>query len=140
LVDSLVRANGPGYQEVQSVSAVPLQLRKNLNDWMGIGIGAIASVQVERFSAASYTIGRRTSFCQLDATGKCIAGDVLRELSFSREEKTFDRGNLTRWDFSVFADLQLGLVRKGPAFGIRNVLRLTQEPRYYLTGYLSIKI
>jgi hypothetical protein len=97
-------------------------------------------VQVERFSAASYTIGRRTSFCQLDATGKCIAGDVLRELSFSREEKTFDRGNLTRWDFSVFADLQLGLVRKGPAFGIRNVLRLTQEPRYYLTGYLSIKI
>lgn len=140
-VDSLVRANGPGSQEFQTLSAVPLQLRKNVNDWMGIGVGVIASVQTEKFTAASYTIGRRTSFCKVDATGNCQTGDVIRELSFSREEKTFDRGlDLTRWDFSVFADLQLGLVRRGPALGLRNVLRLTQEPRYYLAGYLSFKI
>jgi len=140
IVDSVARANGPGYQEFQSVSAVPLQLRKNLTNWMGIGFGAIASVQVERFSATSYSFVRNTYFCRLDAAGNCIKGDQFFELSSNRTEKTFDRGNLTRWDFSVFADLQLGLVRKGPAFGIRNVLRLTQEPRYYLTGYLSIKI
>jgi hypothetical protein len=64
----------------------------------------------------------------------------LRELSFSREQKTLDRGDLTHWDFSVFADIQLGLVRRGPALGLRNILRLTQEPRYYLAGYLSFKI
>ncbi|AEE51287.1 pkd domain containing protein [Haliscomenobacter hydrossis DSM 1100] len=140
VVDSLIRANGPGHQEFQTLSAVPLQLRKNVNDWMGLGVGVMASVQTERFTASSYTIGRRTSFCKIDATGNCQKGDVFQELSFSREEKTFDRGDLTRWDFSVFADVQLGLVRRGPALGIRNVLRLTQEPRYYLTGYLSFKI
>jgi hypothetical protein len=95
---------------------------------------------VERFSAASYSFVRNTYFCRLDAAGNCIKGDQFFELSSNRTEKTFDRGNLTRWDFSVFADLQLGLVRRGPAFGLRNVLRLTQEPRYYLTGYLSFKI
>jgi PKD repeat protein len=140
VVDSLVRANGPGHQEFQTISAVPLQLRKNVNGWMGIGVGVIASLQTEKFTASSYTIGRRTSFCKIDAAGNCQRGDVFQELSFSRELKTFDRGELSRWDFSAFFDLQLGLVRRGPALGLRNVLRLTQEPRYYLAGYLSFKI
>ena len=139
LVDTLARANGPGYQEFQTLSAVPIQLRKNVNDWMGLGIGVMASVQTERFTASSYTFGRRSSFCRMDATGNCLRGELMMDWKYT-EAKTLDRGDLTRWDFSVFADLQLGLVRRGPALGIRNVLRLTQEPRYYLTGYLSFKI
>lgn len=140
VVDSLVQANGPGYQEFRTLSAVPLQLRKNINDWMGLGVGVIASVQTERFTASSYTIERSTYFCKIDATGNCQKGDVFKELSFSSKDKTFDRGDLTHWDFSVFADIQLGLVRRGPALGLRNIFRLTQEPRYYLAGYLSFKI
>jgi hypothetical protein len=140
VVDSLVQANGPGYQEFRTLSAAPLQLRKNLNDWMGIGFGVMASMQTERFTASSYTIQRNVFFCTQNPTGGCRRGDELQNLRIIREEKTFDRGNLTHWDFSVFADIQLGLVRRGPALGLRNILRLTQEPRYYLAGYLSFKI
>jgi PKD repeat protein len=140
IVDTISRANGPVTKFYRSISVVPLQVRKNLSSWFGVGTGVLVSMQMEQFSAASYSQAKNTYFCIKDARGNCTKGELLKNLSTSTETKSLDRGNTTRLDLSVFGDLQLGMVRRGPALGIRGLVRLTHGAQFLVAGYLSFKI
>jgi PKD repeat protein len=107
--------NGVGYkvayrdlyrrQKVWSVEAVPLHFRYNLNSFVTTGAGALVAVDVEQ----SVTPIVNTYVQRPNGTGL----DLLKGEGAPRQE------SFTNWRGALFADLQLGIVRAGPAAGIR---------------------
>ncbi|HMC99100.1 MAG TPA: hypothetical protein VKH37_03075, partial [Ferruginibacter sp.] len=83
---------------------VPVQLRKNINDWVGGGVGAQFS-----FNALAKNDIREIIHMQQQPNPT----PILMEKTYSS----------TKWfgyvDIAAFADLQIGRVRWGPAVGVR---------------------
>lgn len=107
--------NGVGYkveyrdfyrkQKVLSAEAVPVFFRRNLNNWLVAGAGALVAVDVER----SITPVVETWVQQANNQGvSLLKGEAPKQLE-----------TLTNWRGALFADVQLGMVRAGPAVGCR---------------------
>ena len=92
-------------EKVTSIDAVPIQLRYNLNKFVGAGAGAMVSVNLSRTYHDVKTISATDV-----KTGETTVGS--KELE--EEKKRF-----TDWKTALFADLQLGKVRVEPALGLR---------------------
>ncbi|MBO9561557.1 MAG: PKD domain-containing protein [Niastella sp.] len=107
--------NGVGYkveyrdyfrkQKVLSAEAVPVFFRRNLNGWLSAGAGALVAVDVER--GTTWTI---------DTWVQRPNGQGLTLLKGDRPKQLETFAN---WRGAVFADVQLGMVRTGPAVGCR---------------------
>ncbi|RKD19634.1 hypothetical protein BCY91_12895 [Pelobium manganitolerans] len=110
-----------------NLDVVPLQLRYNINSFVGLGVGGIFSLsinekrKIQQFSTIS---GRQ-------ATG--TEQTFVDERQVSSLTKSFASVNT-----AGFVDLQLGLVRKGPALGLRYIQSLNyNDGRFF--SYLSWK-
>lgn len=107
--------NGVGYkieyrdryrkQKVWSAEAVPLFFRYNVRSWLVAGAGALVAVDVER------SVTRREEVWVQRPNNQGLA---LLEGERSQPQESF-----TNWRGAIFADVQLGRVRTGPAAGIR---------------------
>jgi hypothetical protein len=83
---------------------VPLQLRYNINDWVGAGAGTLLS-----FNA--YTKWKDREILQLIQPPNPISTTM---------QKTYTASTwFTHIDAALFGDVQLGRARVGPVFGIR---------------------
>jgi hypothetical protein len=106
--------NGVGYkvqyrdvyhkQKVLSLEAVPLHFRYNLNSYMVAGAGALVAVDVER----SVTPIVESYVQSPNGTLGMLKGNAGARLE-----------SFTNWRGALFADVQVGIVRAGPAAGIR---------------------
>lgn len=94
------------YQKIKvaSLDLVPFEFRYNLASFVAAGAGVLASVDVSR-NTTNYIRG-----LMFDANGstRAIEGTTGKQ----KESFTTFRG-------ALFADVQLGLVRTGPAVGVR---------------------
>lgn len=106
-------------QMTTKLHIVPLQLRYNIFDWCGAGIGSMVSTD-----AVSKTTSRR----EILLTGMNPPPFVIAQ-KLPRKTDYF-----TNWDVALFGDVQLGKVRAGPAFGLR-LLHYFIEPENRWMAY-----
>ncbi len=92
-------------RRLMSLNVVPLEIRKNWNDWFGMGAGLwLKSNLYEKTSVTSQT--RLMNF--RDSTILDLVGKTVRE-----------KHSFTNINPAAFVDVNVGRVRAGPALGIR---------------------
>ncbi|WP_276482747.1 PKD domain-containing protein [Paraflavitalea pollutisoli] len=127
--------NGVGYkveyrdhykhQSVLNLEAVPVFFRYNVNSFLVAGAGALVGVELERRTA--HTID--TYVQQANGQGlQLIKGKYEPHIE-----------SLTKWRGAIFADVQVGLVRHGPAVGGR-FLQYISPSHQRLFVYASWKL
>jgi hypothetical protein len=107
--------NGQGYkvdyrdvykkQEVLSMELVPVHFRYNINSYLVAGAGGLVGMDIEQSSTPVVN-----TYVQLpNGTGTALyKGELEKKLE-----------SFVNWRGAVFADAQLGIVRTGPAVGVR---------------------
>jgi hypothetical protein len=120
-IDSLVRT------KVVTMNVVPLQIRYNINKFIGAGIGTLVSFNLSEQS----TPMKEGLYTLVNAAG------TGQELSVKKE---FEKISNSFNDFqnTMFADIQLGTVRVGPSVGFRYLYTL-QGSGNRLISYLTWK-
>ena len=96
--------------KVATINAVPLQMRYNLHKYIGVGAGAL--VAIDMYSRTSSEL--RYKLRLQNAQGTATDIDLNRAMDELKE-------NFSEIRASFFADIQLGLVRVGPALGLRYI-------------------
>lgn len=95
------------YQKVQvlGIEAVPIQVRYNLKSWIGTGAGLLVAGE----------LNRKTSD---HVEASLIPPNGQRAILITGEQN-IRTSSFAEWRGAVFADVQLGMVRVGPALGVR---------------------
>lgn len=129
-----VIANGRGYKlnyreryqrsRVLAINLVPLQFRYNFSSLLSAGVGTLVSAEISRSIKHLY----RVSF----AENPLGLGIVEKQEGTSSE-------SFANWRAALFADVQLGKVRTGPALGLR-FLQFTNPSHQQLMLYASWKL
>lgn len=110
-----------------NIDFVPLQLRYNINSFIGVGAGGIFSLTLNQ-----NTKTQQKSFIELRQNGRVLSS-LTDEIQLESTKKSFSDVNT-----AGFVDVQLGLVRKGPALGFRYIHSFTVADDRLFT-YLSWK-
>lgn len=95
-------------QKVITINAVPLQFRYNINKYLGAGVGAVLAIDL--YEKTSNEL--RYKLLSQSVQGNPQLVDFNRAMGDAKKSYTELRT-------SLFADIQLGMVRVGPALGIR---------------------
>lgn len=95
------------YQKVQvlGIEAVPIQVRYNLKSWIGTGAGLLVAGELNR-KTSDYV------------EASLIPPNGQRAIMITGEQN-IKTTSFAEWRGAVFADIQLGMVRVGPALGVR---------------------
>ncbi|MBS1661628.1 MAG: PKD domain-containing protein [Bacteroidetes bacterium] len=110
-----------------SFEITPLHYRYNINDWIGVGLGAMAQINISE----QMTVEQKVYF---------IAQQLpLNVMTASTTQKSSVK-YLGDWNAAPFVDLQLGRVRTGPVLGIRYIRLLKGDitDRFFL--YAGFKL
>ncbi|PSL47177.1 PKD domain-containing protein [Chitinophaga niastensis] len=105
-----------------SLQLVPLHFRYNINNWIGIGIGTLAEVNISTQTAIESKV-----YLSKGQQPTVIVNTVSKTL----------KGN-PQWLASInaapFADLQIGKVKTGPAIGLRYLRQISGDTpnRFFL--------
>lgn len=110
-----------------SLEATPLHFRYNLNDWIGVGVGATARISLTE---------------QVTTTDKAYFQTQLPPLSLMTAATTVRSSThwIGSWDAEPFVDIQVGRVRTGPVVGLRYLrpLQGNLSDRFFL--YAGFKL
>lgn len=96
--------------KVATINAVPLQMRYNLNKYVGVGAGALVALDMYNRTSSELRYKLRTQ----NASGTVTDVDLNRPMEDLKDSFSEVRA-------SFFADVQFGLVRVGPALGFRYI-------------------
>ncbi|WAC40827.1 DUF7619 domain-containing protein [Pedobacter sp. SL55] len=96
--------------KVATINAVPLQMRYNINKYVGVGAGALVALDMYNRTSSELRYKLRTQ----NASGTVTDVDLNRAMEDLKDSFSEVR-------VSFFADVQLGLVRVGPALGFRYI-------------------
>lgn len=96
--------------KVATINAVPLQMRYNLHKYVGVGAGALVAIDLYNRTSSELRYKLRSQ----NASGTITDIDLNRPMEKLKE-------NFSALRASFFADIQLGLVRVGPALGLRYI-------------------
>ena len=96
--------------KVATINAVPLQMRYNINKYIGAGAGALVSLDLYNKTTEELRYQLRTQ----NAAGTVTDSDLNRTMGEIKD-------NFSELRASFFTDIQLGLVRVGPALGFRYI-------------------
>lgn len=91
-----------------SFEITPLHYRYNLNDWIGIGLGAMVQVNISEQT----TTEKKVYFI-----AQQLPLNIMTASTTQKSSVTY----LGNWNAAPFVDLQLGRVRTGPVVGIRYI-------------------
>jgi hypothetical protein len=92
--------------KVTTINVVPVSLRYNLNNYVGVGAGALVSFDIRN------TAGNNTTYELAGMQG--TAGNLTVQAVADKVSKSFS--NIKA---AVFADVVVGMVRVGPSVGLR---------------------
>jgi len=96
--------------KVATINAVPLQIRYNINKYIGVGAGTLVSLDVYNKTTEELRYQLRT----LNAAGAVTDSNLNRPMGEIKN-------SFSEFKASFFADIQLGLVRVGPVLGFRYI-------------------
>jgi hypothetical protein len=125
--------NGVGYKvdykdlykkvQVFGIEAVPIQIRYNWRSWIGTGAGLLVAGELSR-KTSDYE-----EAALIQANGQ--SGMIITGEKNSRTE------SFSEWRGALFADLQLGMVRAGPALGLRflHYVNPSQQRLYFFATW-----
>lgn len=130
-IDSLTTFTKRTEQSPLYFRVAPLQLRKNLNDWFGVGAGLLLDVRIQREKIIDEVKTERIVYDPMGTPQP----DYYRESSF----QNVDSQRETTFRPALFADVQFGRVRQGPALGLRGVWNLERDAAGYVSAYASWK-
>ncbi len=135
IVDSIQTISHSVETDKLLLGLTPLQLRKNWTDWLSTGVGIMVNFEFSK-SIISDTkrirlIEYRSPEPELNAPRE-FWFPLFEDLDVSGD--TYPRNTVIVRP-ALFADVHLGMVRKGPALGIRPVLRLGQQPAFYVSAF-----
>jgi hypothetical protein len=143
LLRTYTLSRGEGLQTVRrnTVELVPLQLRKNVNDFLSLGLGlawTLTFERIERRMAIERAIFQHQ--CVEAGTGTLICRPERPQQvgETERFEEVTDR-RLVRGAPHFFADANLGLVRSGPALGGRGHFYPGRQPQMGFELYATWK-
>ena len=110
-----------------SFEITPLHYRYNLNNWLGVGLGAMAQVNISEQT----TVENKVYF---------IAQQLPLNIMTTSSSQQSSVKYLGNWNAAPFADLQIGKVRTGPVLGIRYIRLLKGDitDRFFL--YAGFKL
>lgn len=91
---------------------IPLLLRKNFNNRLGLGFGLSTRVSLE--NGENRTETQATNIHWVD-----MANGFMQEITVSEPKVKVEPYSNTRYQFTAFGDLTFGSVRAGPNLGIR---------------------
>ncbi len=113
--------------KILTVNAVPLQLRYNLNKYVAVGVGTFLTLDLYHKTTNELRYQLRT----INAQG------TITEINLNRDMEPLNK-SFSDIRASVFADVQFGLVRVGPALGFRYIYDPSNR-KNNLTTYLAWK-
>ncbi|NML23472.1 PKD domain-containing protein [Pseudoflavitalea sp. G-6-1-2] len=90
--------------EVLGIEAVPIQVRYNLKSWIGTGAGLLVAGEISR---------KTSQYIEANVISANGVSAMLKGVQNAKTEA------FSKWRGAVFADIQLGMVRVGPALGVR---------------------
>ena len=110
--------------KLMSIDAIPVQLRYNVNKFVGAGAGAMISVNLN----------------SVDKDVRNISATEVKtgETTMVSKDTGEQKHHFTDWNASLFADVQLGKVRVGPALGLRYYQALNGSNNRF-SSYLTWK-
>lgn len=110
-----------------SFEITPLHYRYNLSNWLGIGAGAMAQINISEQTTVDNTIYFTTQTLPLN---------VMTAVSSNKSSVTW----LGSWNAAPFVDVQIGRVRHGPVLGIRYMRLLTGDLTNRFFVYAGFKL
>ncbi|HMO38287.1 MAG TPA: PKD domain-containing protein [Saprospiraceae bacterium] len=133
LVDSITTVGG--VREIRPVyfSIVPVQVRKNLSDWLAAGAGLLLHIDYQRIEANEFITRERRAY---DLQLQREIPDLYR---LYPEENVQRKSQEVSFRPVLFADVHLGRVRQGPAVGLRGFLPLEKEANWYAALFAAWK-
>ncbi len=142
IIDSVTTITSQIEQNPLYFNVVPLQLRKNFTNWLGVSIGVLLNVELQRNQITEQRLLERKIY-RTPEPNVNIPRERLQPLTdLFTQETTNSTSNTKEWvvNTALFADIQLGLVRQGPALGLRGILSLEKTPNWYLSLFASWKL
>jgi hypothetical protein len=106
---------------------VPISLRYNINNYIGIGVGPQFSVVLNEKTELNRT---RKVFGPNFNTNPISAGDEIESLQINDSQLTETKA-FKKTQTSVFADATFGFARIGPSVGIRYYLNFEKDFNYW---------
>ncbi|MNY32063.1 hypothetical protein D3C86_1662560 [compost metagenome] len=123
----LQHADSSAKIRVMTLNIVPLQMRYNLNKYIGAGLGTFVSFNINE----SVSPSRESLYDLISANGVTTQATVKE----SFERKT---NNYNDFQNTFFADVQVGKVHVGPSIGFRYLYTLQGSNNRVIT-YLTWK-
>jgi hypothetical protein len=130
-IDSITTFTKIQSQRPLYFSVVPLQVRKNLSDWFGIGAGLLLNVVIQRNENRDQVKTERFVY---NPDGFALP-DFYREST----SETAVGDQETELRPALFADVHFGRVRQGPSLGLRGVLNMEKAPEWYVSAFAAWK-
>lgn len=112
-------------------SVVPLQVRKNLNDWVGVGLGLLLDLHIKRTTTGNEVKAERFAY----TPDGIPMPDLYKENTTSNSVTDKDQAIRP----ALFADVHLGRVRHGPSIGFRGSVRIEKQPSWYASVFAAWK-
>lgn len=111
-----------------SLSVVPVSVRYNINNYIGLGFGPQFSTSISNETKTNTT----TKFYEVsyDATGRPLVGGEFEPLKKNISESTSTK-TFKEIQTSVFADMTFGFARIGPSVGARYYKSFEQDSDYW---------
>jgi len=110
-----------------SLEITPLHYRYNIGNWIGVGLGAMAQVNISQQTTVEKTVYFISQQLPLN----------VKTTVSSTQSKTQTIGD---WNAAPFADLQIGRVRTGPVLGLRYIRLLRGEITDRFFVYAGFKL
>ncbi|MHA4812671.1 DUF7849 domain-containing protein [Flavitalea flava] len=110
-----------------SFELTPLHYRYNIGNWIGVGIGAMAQINISEQTTTenkAYFITQQLPLNVLTAVSK-VKSDIRW---------------LGNWNAAPFADLQVGRVKSGPVLGVRYMRLLNGDIKDRFFLYAGFKL
>ncbi|WP_309614759.1 PKD domain-containing protein [Flavobacterium sp.] len=109
------------------VEVVPVSLRYNINNYIGLGVGPQFSVLLSQTDELNRT---RKIYAPIFTTTPPSPGEEIESMRTSNSQKNTTNA-FEKMQTSIFADATFGFARIGPSFGIRYYLNFETDFNYW---------
>jgi len=133
IIDSVVLGKRTTIEtSLVNLGIVPLEIRKNWSDFFSTGAGILLNLNTRDFETQE--TGRTTTVQRCLMFLGSTQLDCFDPVETSLADVSSTR-RVTTLRAAIFADLHIGLVRKGPALAVRPILRFGEKPSFQISAF-----
>jgi hypothetical protein len=126
-IDSVTTYTKRSEENSVYLSVVPLQARKNLSHWLGIGAGLLLDLNLQFTSIGNEVKTQRFVYT--------LNGEPMPDFYQENTSSSSVEDKNHTFHPAIFADIHIGRVRRGPSLGLRGVAYLARESDWYASVF-----